>query len=71
MTARQIRISHLTRASGLSRHFILRLEQGLAQPSVPTIKALVDGARIVTNDPSIKANDLFPLDDDELHLEKP
>ena len=65
MAARKIRITRLATASGRHRYFLARLVHGVAQPTALTIKALVKGARKVTNDPSIQANDLFPLDDDD------
>jgi transcriptional regulator with XRE-family HTH domain len=65
MTTRRITIARFARASGRNRQYLARLVQGTAQPTASTIKALVIGARIVTNDPSIRANELFPLDDDE------
>ena len=65
MESREIRITHLASASGRHRHYLFYLMRGAAQPTAATIKAVVNGARIVTNDSSVRANDLFPLDDDE------
>jgi hypothetical protein len=44
---------------------VQRVRFGDAEPTAKSIRRFVTAARLLTNDPSIKANDLFPLDDDD------
>lgn len=63
--ARNLTLAELARESGRHRRWLSLLALGKAQPTAKTIAAVVKAARIATGDRSIKANDLFPLDDDD------
>jgi hypothetical protein len=53
------------RATGYSRQQVQRVRFGDAEPTAKAIPRFVKAARLLTNDPSITANDMFPLDDDD------
>jgi hypothetical protein len=53
------------RACGVCRTRLQSWRIGKAWPMLSSIRKLVRGMRLVTNDPTVTANDLFPLDDDE------
>ena len=53
------------RATGYSEQQVRRVRYGEQEVTAKGIPRYVKAARLLTNDPSIKANDLFPLDDDD------
>jgi transcriptional regulator with XRE-family HTH domain len=55
----------VARATGISRQGIHRWCIDADSPTLRNIRKLVRGIRKLTGDRRIKANDLFPLDDDE------
>ena len=63
--ARGLRPSHVARASDVCRSLLQSWRVGKASPTLTSIRKLVQGMREVTDDPVVRANDLFPLDDDE------
>jgi hypothetical protein len=65
LTARRIARVRFARATGYSKQQVQRVRFGDAEPTAKSIPRFVKAARLLTNDPSIKANDLFPLDDDD------
>ncbi len=52
-------------ASDVCRSRLQMWRVGKVSPMLSSIRKLVRGMREVTADQTIKANDLFPLDDDE------
>jgi len=52
-------------ASDVCRSRLQLWRAGKGSPMLSSIRKLVRGMREVTADQTIKANDLFPLDDDE------
>jgi transcriptional regulator with XRE-family HTH domain len=52
-------------ASDVARSRLQLWRAGKASPMLSSIRKLVQGLRQVTADQTIKANDLFPLDDDD------
>jgi hypothetical protein len=52
-------------ATGCSRQHVQRVRFGDSEPTVKSIRRFVVAARLLANDASIKANDLFPLDDED------
>jgi transcriptional regulator with XRE-family HTH domain len=65
LIAKKIPRMKFARATGYSKQQVQRVRFGDAEPTANTIARFVKAARLLTNDSSIKANDLFPLDDDE------
>ena len=63
--ARELFPSHISKACGLARNRLLLYRTDGASPTLPIIRRLVRGLRKLTKDPTICANDLFPLDDDD------
>jgi hypothetical protein len=74
--AARTRLEHLIRAYGLfpgrvtkiaeiARDRLLLYRIGAASPTLSTIRRLVRGFRALTRNPTITANDLFALDDDD------
>jgi hypothetical protein len=57
--------THVGRASHVCRQRLLVWRSGESSPMLSSIRKLVRGMREVTGDPTLRANDLFPLDDDE------
>lgn len=65
IVARGLRPARVGRACGVCRARLQLWRIGKAWPMLSSIRKLVRGMRLVTNDPTVTANDLFPLDDDE------
>jgi len=65
LTVRGIGKLKFAKATGYSRQQVQRVRFGDAEPTAEAIPRYVKAARLLTNNPSIKANDLFPLDDDD------
>lgn len=65
LKARKIPRMKFAKATGYSKQQVQRVRFGDAEPTAKSIPRFVKAARLLTNDPSIKANDLFPLDDDD------
>jgi len=65
LIARGIGIGRFAEESGLSRQWLQRVRFGDAEPTAKSIPRFVNAARRLAKDASIKANDLFPLDDDD------
>jgi transcriptional regulator with XRE-family HTH domain len=63
--ARGLLPAHVARASGVARSRLQLWRSGKSSPMLTTVRKLVQGMREMTGDPTVKANDLFPLDDDE------
>lgn len=63
--SRGLFLSHVVRASHVCRRRLQLWRIGESSPMLSSIRKLVRAMREVTQDPRIKANDLFPLDDDE------
>ena len=57
--------SDVGRASHLCRQRLQLWRYGEASPMLSSIRKLLQGMREVTRDPTLRANDLFPLDDDD------
>ena len=53
------------KATGYSKQQVQRVRFGDAEPTAKSIPRFVRAARLLANDASITANDLFPLDDDD------
>ena len=62
MQARGIRPVALERVSGVTRPHLLRLRLGKADPGRRVIAAITRGCRKLTNNPRLKALDLFELE---------
>jgi hypothetical protein len=65
LTARRIGRVKYAAATGYSKQQVQRVRFGDAEPTAKSIPRFVKAARVLTNDHSIRANDLFPLDDDD------
>jgi len=65
LIANGIGIGRFAQESRLSRQWLQRVRFGDAEPTATSIPRFVNAARLLANDDSIKANDLFPLDDDD------
>jgi transcriptional regulator with XRE-family HTH domain len=65
LTARGIEIARFAKETGLSRQWLQRVRFGDAEPTAMSIPRFVKAARLLAKDDTIKANDLFPLDDDD------
>ncbi len=65
LTARGVAKVTYARATGYSKQQVQRVRFGDAEPTAKSITRFVKAARLLTDDPSVKANDLFPLDDDD------
>lgn len=65
LVARGIDRTRFARETGYSRQWVLSVRYGDAEPTAGSIPHFVRAARLLTKDRSIKANDLFPLDDDD------
>jgi hypothetical protein len=52
-------------AADVCRPRLLLWRVGKATPMLSSIRKLVKGVRKVARDPTVTANDLFPLDDDD------
>ena len=65
LAAREIPKLRFARATGYSRQQVQRVRFGDAEPTAQSIRRFVKAARLLANDPTITANDLFPLDDDD------
>jgi transcriptional regulator with XRE-family HTH domain len=55
----------VAKATGVGRQRIFRWCSGEDSPRLTNIRKLLHGLRVLTGDRRIKANDIFPLDDDE------
>jgi hypothetical protein len=66
LSARKIGRLAFARATGYSEQQVRRVRYGEQEPTAKSIPRFVKAARLLTNDNSIKANDLFMLDDDDL-----
>jgi hypothetical protein len=55
----------VAKASDICRTRLQVWRIGKAWPMLSSIRKLLRGIRNLTNDPTVTANDLFPLDDDE------
>jgi hypothetical protein len=65
LTARGIDRSRFARETGYRRQWVLSVRFGDAEPTAKSIPPFVRAARLLTKDRSIRANDLFALDDDD------
>jgi transcriptional regulator with XRE-family HTH domain len=65
LTARGINRKRFAKETGYSRQWVQRVRFGDSEPTAKAIRCFVNAARALANDASIKANDLFPLDDDD------
>jgi hypothetical protein len=65
LTSRTIARVRFAKATGYSKQQVQRVRFGDAEPTAKAISGFVKAARLLTNDASIRANDLFPLDDDD------
>lgn len=65
LTARGIDRRRFVKETGYSRQWVKSVRFGDAEPTAKSIPAFVRAARLLTNDHSISANDLFPLDDED------
>lgn len=65
LTARRIARVRFAKATGYSMQQVQRVRFGDAEPTAKSIPRFVKAARLLANDPSVTANDLFPLDDDD------
>ena len=65
LAAKKIGRLAFAKATGYSSQQVRRVRFGEAEPTAKAVPRYVKAARLLTNDPSIKANDLFPLDDDD------
>ena len=61
--ARGLFPSEVAMASGVCRQRLQAWRYAKASPMLSSIRKLVRGMRNVSGDPTINANDLFPLDD--------
>jgi hypothetical protein len=61
--ARELFPSEVAMASNVCRQRLQAWRYAKASPMLSSIRRLVRGMRKVTGDPTIKAHDLFPLDD--------
>jgi len=57
--------SDVARAAHVSRQRLQLWRLDRASPLLTTIRKLVRGMREITHNTNVKANDLFPLDDDD------
>jgi transcriptional regulator with XRE-family HTH domain len=55
----------LAEATDIARQQISHWSRGTSAPRLTSIRKLLRGVRKLTGNSRIKANDLFPLDDDE------
>jgi hypothetical protein len=65
LTARGIGRLRFAKETGYSKQQVHRVRFGDAAPTAEAIPRYVKAARLLAKDQSIKANDLFPLDDDD------
>lgn len=65
LTATGIGRLRFAKATGYSKQQVQRVRFGDAEPTAEAIPRYVKAARLLAKDQSIKANDLFPLDDDD------
>jgi len=65
LVARGIDRARFSKETGYSRQWVQHVRFGDAEPTARSIPQFVKAARLVANDPTITANDLFPLDDDD------
>jgi hypothetical protein len=65
LAARKIGRLAFARATGYSSQQVRRVRYGEAEPTAKAVPQYVKAARLLTNDNSIRANDLFILDDDD------
>jgi hypothetical protein len=65
MRSRGLFVSEVVKASHVCRQRLRLWRSGESSPTLSSIRKLVQAMREVTNNPKVKANDLFPLDDDE------
>jgi hypothetical protein len=63
--SRRLFVSHVVIASHVCRQRLLLWRNGKASPMLSSIRKLVRGMQEVTGDSTLRANDLFPLDDDD------
>ena len=54
---------HLAEASGVHRNQLVEYRQGKSSPTIPVVRKLLKGLHKMGY--PCKANDLFPLDDDD------
>ncbi|HSY49997.1 MAG TPA: hypothetical protein VLC46_14375 [Thermoanaerobaculia bacterium] len=65
LIARGIDRTRFAKETGYSRQWVLSVRFGDAEPTAKSIPSFVRAARLLTKDRSIRANDLFALDDDD------
>jgi len=65
LSARKISRLAFARATGYSSQQVRRVRYGEQEVTAKSIPRYVKAARLLANDASIKANDLFQLDDDD------
>ncbi|HSY50115.1 MAG TPA: hypothetical protein VLC46_14970 [Thermoanaerobaculia bacterium] len=63
--SRGLALSDVAQASHVCRQRLKVWRRGESSPLLSSIRKLVRGIRELTADPKVRANDLFPLDDDE------
>lgn len=61
ITSRGIKPAHIAKLSGYSRQHLLRLRAGTMEPTRPCIKAVRDACRKLTQNPRLRASQLFDL----------
>lgn len=61
LKARGIRPAHVAKESGYSRQHLLRIRQGKMEPTRKCIKAVRDACRRLSNEPRLRASQLFDL----------
>jgi hypothetical protein len=62
--SRGIKPAHLARESGYSRQHLLRIRMGRMEPTRRCIAAIASACRRLSNE-SVRASELFDLDDDD------
>jgi len=65
LAARGIKRTRFAEETGYSKQYVQRVRFGDSELTAKAIRCFVKAARTLANDPSITANDLFPLDDDD------
>jgi predicted transcriptional regulator len=61
ITSRGIKPAHIAKLSGYSRQHLLRLRQGKMEPTRKCIKAVRDACRQLTQQPRLRASQLFDV----------
>lgn len=59
--AHGLKPSHVAKESGYSRQHLLRIRQGKMEPTRKCIKAVRDACRKLSNNPRLRASQLFDV----------